>query len=344
MTVYENALVAAAFGAGLRGRTGQSSRRATQWSARHSAIGDLLPIDLTLSAAQAARTRSSHRDRTAFAPARRSCRRADRRRNGEVDRIGNAINASGVTVIWIEHLVHALVSVARRPDCSGGRTVIADGVPNTCCRTERCVRSISALKSSGGGRACCALKVCAPVTACSRRCSTSAFASALRKSWRSSDRTALENRRCFVRSWDRCGSARAASGLTILRSAVNPSGANCSRGVVLVPEGRRLFPSLSVLENLKLAARNGRRGQWTVERLFDELSVLRPLSKRPATSLSGGQQQLVAVGRALVANPSYLLCDEVSLGLSPLAVTDVYALLKKERARVERPSWWSSRM
>jgi len=102
-------------------------------------------------------------------------------------------------------------------------------------------------------------------------------------------------------------------------------------GVALVPEGRRLFPSLTVEENLQVAARNGRPGPWTIERLIRELPVLDGLRRRPATTLSGGQQQLVAVCRALACNPQYLLCDEVSLGLSPVAVEAVYALLTKVR-------------
>lgn len=104
-----------------------------------------------------------------------------------------------------------------------------------------------------------------------------------------------------------------------------------ARGIALVPEGRKLFRSLSVLENLVLAQSNGRalgRPQhWTVDRVLSELTALQALLDRPATALSGGQQQLVAIARALVGNPVYLLCDEVSLGLSPLAVDEVYRLL-----------------
>jgi branched-chain amino acid transport system ATP-binding protein len=106
-----------------------------------------------------------------------------------------------------------------------------------------------------------------------------------------------------------------------------PAHAVAARGIALVPEGRGLFPSLSVEENLLIGGQLKRSGPWTLARIYELFPVLAERRDTPSTSLSGGQQQMVAIGRALMANPKLLLCDEISLGLAPIVVRDIYARL-----------------
>jgi len=106
-----------------------------------------------------------------------------------------------------------------------------------------------------------------------------------------------------------------------------PAYAVVGRGVALVPEGRRLFPSLSVEENLLIGGQLGRPGPWSLARIYELFPILAERRAVPSTSLSGGQQQMVAIGRALMSNPKLLLCDEISLGLAPIVVREVYARL-----------------
>jgi branched-chain amino acid transport system ATP-binding protein len=100
-----------------------------------------------------------------------------------------------------------------------------------------------------------------------------------------------------------------------------------TRGIVMVPEGRRLFGSLSVEENLKVGATYARQGPWTIERVYEMFGWMRERRNQPAAQLSGGEQQAVAIGRALVANPRVLLLDELSLGLAPVVVQRIYGML-----------------
>jgi branched-chain amino acid transport system ATP-binding protein len=97
-------------------------------------------------------------------------------------------------------------------------------------------------------------------------------------------------------------------------------------GISMVPEGRKLFPSLSVEENLMIGA-HARKGNgfWNLSRVCELFPVLAERRHQPSTSLSGGQQQMVSIGRALMSNPSVLLCDELSLGLAPVIIREIYA-------------------
>jgi branched-chain amino acid transport system ATP-binding protein len=100
-------------------------------------------------------------------------------------------------------------------------------------------------------------------------------------------------------------------------------------GVTICPQGRLILPHLTVKENLLLGAASRRNGQWTLDKIFDLFPILRERHNKLGTALSGGQQQMLSVGRALMGNPRVLLLDEPSEGLSPVLVDDLVTVFKK---------------
>jgi branched-chain amino acid transport system ATP-binding protein len=106
----------------------------------------------------------------------------------------------------------------------------------------------------------------------------------------------------------------------------------CGRGIALSPEGRQLFPSMTVAENLEVGslvgAGRGRRGD-NLARVFDTFPLLHERRHQVSSTLSGGEQQMLAIGRALMSDPKLLLIDEASLGLAPIAVERVFAFISR---------------
>lgn len=100
-------------------------------------------------------------------------------------------------------------------------------------------------------------------------------------------------------------------------------------GIAVVPQGRRIVPNLTVLENLELGAAVGRKGPWNVEMVFDLFPILRERRYQLGTSMSGGQQQMLAIGRALMTNPKLLVLDEATEGLAPVIRAEIWACLAR---------------
>lgn len=129
-----------------------------------------------------------------------------------------------------------------------------------------------------------------------------------------------------------CGALTPARGQITYRGQAilgQPAYALNRKGIAMVPEGRKIFPSLSVEENLKIGAYNNQQGLWDLSKVYDLFPILKERAKYGGTDMSGGQQQMLAIARALMGNPNLILMDEISLGLAPIIVKALYEVVER---------------
>ena len=239
----------------------------------------------------------------------------------ELVQIIRSLHGKGIGVVWIEHIVHIPLQVAERLICMDAGRIIADGDP-----AHRHGRPTGHARLSGG-------RVMAILTVENLDVRYGQFRAVrdLSLTVQQGEVVALigangAGKTTLLRRL--AGAHRAAGGSVHFKGediGALPAQDQVARGLSLVPEGRHLFPDLSVTENLQLGATRGRAGDWTVDRVFEVFPNLVKRRHARASGLSGGEQQATAIGRALMSNPDLLFLDEVSLGLSPLVVDQVYA-------------------
>src|SRR6516162_9861837 len=296
MSVFENLVVAAAFGGGRRERDAYESCMAILTRCGLAGKANRLAGSLTLldrKRLELARTLASDPkvlllDEVAGGLTEHECR--------DLIALIGEIRRSGVSIVWIEHVVHALLAsvdrllvlhngafiAVRELDAGYGDFQALFGVSIDV----ECGEAVAVIGANGAGKS-----------------------------------TLLKSIAGLVRA--------RRDAITFAGEAIGgkPAYDVAARGIALVPEGRALFASLTVEENLRIGGQLGRPGPWNLQQVYELFPVLRERRNLPSAALSGGQQQMAALGRALMVNPQLLLCDEISLGLAPIVVREIYARL-----------------
>jgi branched-chain amino acid transport system ATP-binding protein len=253
---------------------------------------------------------------------------------------------AGVAVVWIEHVVRALVGFVDRLLCLSSGAIIGDGAP-AAVLADRAVKEVflgteaTAESLSEAGLAPLDEHAASPKRGAKpllevrdltvHHGQLRALTAVDLELWPGEAYAIIgangAGKSTLLRTL--AGLHRASAGSIRLDGAeINALSAEerVIAGIALAPEGRRLFPSLSVHENLIVGAHRHQPGPWSIERIYDLFGWMRSRSGQRASQLSGGEQQALAIGRALLSNPRVLMLDEVSLGLAPRVARQIYGL------------------